>query len=218
MNEFSINYFEGMRRTYEGPTLEEGSMASDPIIEFRSWISEVEKMGLPEANAMVLATVGLDGSPNARIVLLKECDLQGFSFFTNMTSVKGRELERMPAASLVFPWHSVSRQVRVRGKVEPVAATEATEYFATRPRASQLAAWASRQSESLESREALQREYEISDHHFRNDQVPRPRQWGGYRVVPQEIEFWSGRSARLHERIRYTRQLESDWEMTRLNP
>ena len=213
-----MSYLASMRRTYEGPVLEEDEMDPDPLTEFGKWMDEVVTLGHPEPNAMILATVGLDGDPNARIVLLKECDSHGFSFFTNRQSVKGRELSGGSAASLVFPWHAVNRQVRVRGQVADIPASVAAEYFATRPRESQLAAWASSQSAVLASREQLQKQYAGVAARYPDGEIPLPEDWGGYVVRPREVEFWSGRPARLHERVRYTREASDEWTLTRLSP
>jgi pyridoxamine 5'-phosphate oxidase len=208
-----------MRRDYRGVILDEALMHPDPMHQFRLWMDEVVDQRIPEPNAMVLATVDAEGLPNARIVLLKACDPRGFSFFTSCSSTKGRELATRPAASLVFPWHPINRQVRVRGTAEPIGAEEVSAYFATRPRGAQLAALASRQSEPLESRDALRLRYEQLARHHGDDPLPKPDAWGGYRVVPLSIEFWSGRPNRLHDRIQYTRATESSsWDMTRLNP
>lgn len=193
------------------------NLADDPIDQFKAWFQDAEAANdMPEA--MSLSTVDANGDPDARMVLLKGVDQAGFRFFTNYEGTKAGQLEASPAAALVFHWPELSRQVRVRGTVEKLAGTESDEYFASRDRASQIGAWASPQSRTLENREALevitQQERESRE---LDKPVPRPENWGGYLLMPVQIEFWQGRPARLHDRFRYVRE-PGGWLIERLAP
>jgi pyridoxamine 5'-phosphate oxidase len=195
----------------------DGAAVTDPIAQFRDWFESAREAGVRFPETMTLATVSADGAPSARMVLLKGVDEDGFVFFTGYESRKGGELAENPRAALVFYWQPLGRQVRVEGTVERVAAAESDEYFASRPRGSQLAAWASEQSRPLASREALEQRYaELEAEHEGRD-VPRPDRWGGYRLRPEAIEFWQHRDNRLHERVRHTRARES-WVSDLLSP
>ena len=203
-------------------TLDESSVAADPVRQFERWFAEAVRVEAREPNAMTLATAGADGRPAARIVLLKECDARGFVFFTNYESRKGRELDARPAAALLFFWPDLERQVRIEGTVETLDAAESAAYFSARPRMSQLGAWASPQSEPVAGRAALEaRLAEVTERFGDADgAVPRPPHWGGYRVLPDLFEFWQGRASRLHDRIRYRRAQERTgaWTIDRLAP
>ncbi|HMP01242.1 MAG TPA: pyridoxamine 5'-phosphate oxidase [Gemmatales bacterium] len=207
------------RREYRQGELDERHVEADPLVQFHGWLTEALKAEVLEPYAMTLATVGADGRPAARIVLLRQADAKGFSFFTNYTSRKGRELADRSRAALVFYWAELERQVRVEGRVEPVSASESDAYFAARPRGSQLAAWASAQSEVIPNRIELERLVAEVAERFGSGPIPRPPQWGGYRLVPDHIEFWQGRESRLHDRLLFTRTSETAaWVMQRLAP
>src|SRR5215472_939459 len=196
----------------EWPTegLDESMLAADPHSQFEHWMSDVVACGLPEPTAMVLATVSAAGQPRARMVLLKGHDDTGFTFFTNRTSRKGSDLDEVPRASLLFPWHAIHRQVIVEGPVTQLGRAASGAYFATRPRGSQLAAWASRQSTVIGSRAELEQRYADLERRWPDDtDVPLPDFWGGYLVSPQVIEFWHGRANRMHDRLRYRRSAET---------
>src|SRR5262245_27454283 len=197
--------------------LRESDADPDPVRQFQRWFDAAVAAGLPEPNAMTLATCTADGVPSARIVLLKICDERGLAFFTNYRSRKGRELANNPRAALVFFWPALERQVRVEGRVELVSADESDAYFASRPVNSRLGAWASDQSAVIPSREELERKQRELEAQFPDGRVPRPPHWGGYRVVPDVFEFWQGRPSRLHDRLRY-RRVEGRWVIERLSP
>jgi pyridoxamine 5'-phosphate oxidase len=197
--------------------LSERTFHPDPIQQFRRWFRAVERAGLPEPNAMTLATTTRSGRPSARMVLLKGIDERGFLFFTNYQSRKGRDLTANPHAALVFYWREVNRQVRVTGRVSQLPAAESDAYFATRPLGSRLAALASRQSSVIRSRAALENRYRELETGYPNNGPPRPINWGGYCVHPDEIEFWQQGPNRLHDRLRY-RKSRSAWILERLSP
>ena len=206
-----------LRREYASLGLSEQDAGSDPFELFRSWLQAALAVGIPEPNAMVLSTADRDGAPSSRTVLLKGVDDRGFVFFTNYRSRKGRELEANPSAALVFPWIAIGRQVTVRGTATTLTDQESDTYFATRPRGSQLAAWASQQSEALTSRDELDGAMADTTQHYGDGPVPRPPHWGGFRLAPAVIEFWQGRSDRLHDRLAFTRG-EYGWSVQRLWP
>jgi pyridoxamine 5'-phosphate oxidase len=198
--------------------LSEGDVDPDPLIEFRRWYRLAEESGVPQPDAMTLATATADGAPSARMVLLKGVDDQGFVFFTNYESRKARELAENPRAALILYWVALRRQVRVTGRVEPLTAEESEAYFRSRPFGSRLAAWASRQSSLILDRSVLEDEYRRLEAEHADGDVPLPPFWGGYRVTPDTVEFWVGRENRLHDRLRYRRRDEGEWVIERLSP
>ncbi len=198
------------------PALRREDLGPDPIGQFRAWFAVAERE-VPLHEAMTLATADASGDPDARMVLLKGVDQRGFRFFTNSDSTKGRQLEQRPRAALILYWRELDRQVRVRGTVEPLGAEESDAYFATRPPESQLGAWASPQSEPIADRSALDERLERARERFGSDPIERPDYWGGYLVVPDEIELWQGQVGRLHDRFRYSRTAEG-WRLERLAP
>jgi len=209
----------GMRRDYteRGPLLETG-LATGWTSQFAAWFADATAAGLPEPNAMIVATAGADGRPSARTVLLKGYDEGGFVFFTNYESRKGTDLATNPYASLVFPWFPMQRQVLVAGSVERVSRAETEEYFASRPRGSQLGAWASPQSRVLPGRAAVEDGLAAAVERFGDGPIPAPPHWGGFRVVPETVEFWQGRTSRLHDRLRFRRTSGEVWILERLAP
>ncbi|MDH2427052.1 pyridoxamine 5'-phosphate oxidase [Sphaerisporangium sp. TRM90804] len=207
---------EGLRRTYEGRPLEEADLAADPVTQFASWFADAVDSGLPEPNAMVLATASGGGRPAARTVLLKGYDRRGFVFYTNYESRKGRDLAENPRACLMFPWHPIRRQVRVEGTVVRLPREDSAAYFHSRPYGSRIGAWASRQSAVIHSREELDRRYDELAERW-PEEPPIPDFWGGFLVVPAEVEFWQGRADRMHDRLRY-RRAGGAWMVERLAP
>lgn len=204
------------RPDYGDRPLSEADLAGEWSAQFAAWLSDAARAGLPEPNAMVLATATTTGRPSARTVLLKAYDEGGFTFFTNYLSRKGTELADNPYASLLFPWIALHRQVVVCGGVQRVGREETDAYFATRPRESQLGAWASPQSSVVPDRAALDRALADAAARF-DDAVPAPPHWGGFRVVPDTVEFWQGRTGRLHDRLRFRREA-TGWVVERLAP
>ena len=208
---------ESMRVEYEHGRLIEAEAAPDPFVQFRAWFDVASSSGLPEPNAMILATATPDGRPSARVVLLKGFDSRGFAFFTNSESRKGRELAANPFASLVFFWPTLERSVRVEGRAERVSDAEADAYFALRPPGAKLGAWASNQSEIVPDREALESALSQLERAHPDGLIARPPHWGGFRVVPDSVEFWQGRPNRLHDRLRYRKSVGA-WLIERLSP
>ena len=207
-----------MRRDYTARgALLETDLAADWATQFQIWFTEAAAFGLPEPNAMIVASATPAGRPSARTVLLKEYDERGFVFFTNYDSRKGTELTANPYASVVFPWFPMQRQVIVTGAVERVSRAETEAYFASRPRGSQLGAWASPQSSVVPDRAAVEAGLAAATERFGDGPVPPPEHWGGFRVVPETVEFWQGRSSRLHDRLRF-RRTEGAWVLERLAP
>ncbi|WP_412023137.1 pyridoxamine 5'-phosphate oxidase [Burkholderia cepacia] len=208
-----------LRINYSRASLDEADAAPDPFAQFDRWFKEALAAKLPEPNTMTLATVGDDGRPSARIVLIKGVDERGFVFFTNYESRKGRDLAAHPQAALLFYWIELERQVRIEGRIEKTSAEESDRYFASRPLGSRIGAWASEQSAVIDSRATLEaREKAVSERY--GDAPPRPPHWGGYRLVPDAIEFWQGRPSRLHDRLLYTRDANASpgWTISRLSP
>ena len=209
-----------MRREYESHGLDVSEVDPDPIRQFLDWFEVWRSCEPDDANAVVVATADAEGRSSARTVLLKGVDADGFVFFTNYESRKARDLAATPWATLLFGWIPVRRQVIVSGRVERCTDAENDAYFATRPRGSQIGAWASAQSQVIADRDVLDERYRAYETEFEGDDVPRPPHWGGYRVVPETVELWQGRANRLHDRLRYERDpsLESGWRIVRLSP
>ncbi|HEY5417009.1 MAG TPA: pyridoxamine 5'-phosphate oxidase [Gemmatimonadaceae bacterium] len=206
-----------LRRDYALATLDERDVDADPIRQFERWFADAAAARVPEPNAMTLSTATRDGVPSARIVLLKGVDANGFAFYTDYRSRKGAELAENPLAALTFLWKEIERQVRITGSVSRVSTQESDAYFRTRPLGSRLGAWASHQSAVLASREELEARVQDVIGRFPDGGVPLPPHWGGFRVAPDEIEFWQGRPDRLHDRLLYRRG-ERGWEISRLSP
>ncbi|MFN7140337.1 MAG: pyridoxamine 5'-phosphate oxidase [Limisphaerales bacterium] len=209
---------ESMRVEYTATGLDENGLAPDPLNQFASWFEEACKAGVLEPNAVVLATVNGEGQPTTRTVLIKHFDQRGFVFFTNLESRKARQIAENSRVSILFPWLALQRQVIVEGAAEKLSKLEALQYFMRRPRGSQIAAAVSKQSSVVSSRKLLEMEYEKLKQKVSNGQIPFPSSWGGFRVVPTEIEFWQGRGNRLHDRFRYYSESENNWRIERLSP
>jgi len=208
-----------LRRDYARAELTETDVDADPRLQFERWIAEAIKAALPEPTAMTLATADVAGRPSARIVLLKGASADGFVFFTNYQSRKGRELDMRPEAALLFHWIELERQVRIEGLVRKVPPAESDRYFASRPEPARIGAWASPQSRAIPDRAWLEREFAAAKLRFEQGEggIPRPPHWGGYRLMPTAMEFWQGRPSRLHDRIRYERA-NGSWRIERLAP
>ena len=200
------------------PSLTPETLDADPIKQFACWFAEAEQAELPLHNAMALATASRAGKPSARMVLLKEVDQRGFVFYTNYESRKACEIREKSSAALVFYWQPLSRQVRIEGIVEPVDAAASERYFASRPRGHQIEAHASHQSRVIRDRAFLEQRFQEVNEQFAGHSVPRPANWGGYRVVPETVEFWQEGKHRLHDRLRYRRDDTGDWVIERLAP
>lgn len=213
-----MSSISNMRIDYPDGQFDHSNVNPDPFKQFANWLQAAMDAGHIEPNAMTLATATLDGRPSARIVLLKGLDDQGFVFFTNYHSRKGQEIALNPHVALVFYWDRQSRQVRIEGTIQKTSEAESDAYFATRPRDSQIGAWASQQSKMVENRTVLEAEMSAAEERFKGNPIPRPDNWGGYRVTPHTIEFWQGRPSRLHDRLRYTKQPDGTWQIDRLSP
>lgn len=209
--------FDHLPKEYPSRRLDEKDISPDPLAQFERWFGEALRAELKEPNAMTLATATKDGKPSARIVLLKHFDENGFVFFTNYESRKGKELVENPVAALVFWWEEFGRQIRIEGRVEKLPRKQSEDYFQSRPFESQISAWTSAQSRVIESREILEQRYLQLQKEYEGKTVPCPPHWGGYRLIPQAFEFWQGWVNRLHDRILYRRTQEG-WKIERLGP
>ena len=207
-----------LRQDYTLQGLSETDVNSNPFVQFKEWFDQALNTDILEPNSMMLATTTPEGKPSARMVLLKDFDERGFVFYTNYNSQKAQELAENPQAALVVWWAELQRQIRICGWVEKVSDEESDKYFYSRPFNSRLGAWASNQSEVIESREVLEQQLEELQQKYYNKDVPRPSHWGGIRVIPAEIEFWQGRSSRLHDRLVYRKVEDDSWKIERLSP
>lgn len=216
-----IDSIRDRRVQYETAGLDAGDVYADPMLQWQRWHDEAFDAEIAEPNAMTLSTIGLDGAPDSRIVLARGADQRGLAFYTNYLSAKSRQLEASPVASAVFAWLDLHRQVRVRGSIEQLSSDESDDYFASRPRSSQLGAWASPQSDVIADRSVLEARFATVAAEFGSSDddgtVPRPGFWGGWRLVPTEWEFWQGRPSRLHDRLRFT-HADDAWQIDRLAP
>ena len=218
MDETPISELSRLRHEYDAHGLRRADLHSDPIEQFRAWFAAALAADIRDVNAMSLATATPEGKPSVRIVLLKGVDKRGFSFFTNYDSEKGRELEANPRAALAFYWVKHERQIRISGPVERTSREDSAAYFHSRPPGSRLGAWASRQSEKIDSRKILDARLAQMTERFEDGEIPLPPHWGGYRVMPEQIEFWQGRPNRLHDRFLCTRRADGTWQIDRLAP
>jgi pyridoxamine 5'-phosphate oxidase len=218
MDETPISQLSGLRHEYDAHGLRRADLHSDPLEQFRAWFSAAIAADIRDVNAMSLATSTPQGKPSVRIVLLKGLDDRGFSFFTNYDSDKGRDLSANPYAALVFYWVKLERQVRISGPVERTSREDSAAYFHSRPAGARLGAWVSKQSEVIDSRQILDARLEAMKERFEDGEISLPPHWGGYRVIPEQIEFWQGRPNRLHDRFRYSRRGEGPWRIDRLAP
>ena len=213
-----IMHVADLRQNYARDGLHEDDVHDDPLQQFATWFQEAAEAEIREPNAMILGTVSPDGRPSARVVLLKIFDGKSFTFFTNYTSRKGTELIASGFASLVFWWEPLERQVRIEGRVEKISPEASDEYFYSRPRKSQLGAWASPQSEAIADREVLEQNFVALEAEYQDKKIPRPDHWGGFQVIPDQIEFWQGRPSRLHDRLAFSLAEDGSWSRQRLAP
>ena len=209
---------QNLRKDYSSESLSEEDVLENPYLQFEKWFKEALNAEISEPNAMTIATASKEGIPSARIVLLKEFTLDGFVFYTNYNSQKGKELESNPYASLVFFWVDLERQIRIEGVVEKVSEEESSSYFYSRPKGSQLGALTSPQSQTIPNRKFLEDKLVELEEEYLVKDIPKPEHWGGYRVIPNRIEFWQGRSSRLHDRIVYIQSKDNTWKFERLAP
>lgn len=207
-----------LRREYSGAALNESDMNPDPLKQFGIWMDEALKAEVPDPHAMVLSTVSGEGKPSARVVLLRGIEAGGFTFYTNYDSRKAADIRGNPDAAVVFFWHELDRQVRAEGEISKADAEESDRYFASRPRPSQIAAWASSQSRTLSGRDELEQKFDEMESRFKESPIPRPDDWGGYFMRLHTMEFWQGRPNRLHDRILYSLGPSGGWTMSRLAP
>ena len=206
------------RHDYEKASLDESAVAVDPIAQFRTWFDQATAEGLPEPNAVTVSTATPEGRPSSRVVLMRGFDERGFVFYTNYRSRKGREIEENPHAAMCFFWQPMERQVRIDGRIEKTTEVESDDYFRGRPTGSKLGAWVSNQSGVVPGRSTLEAEMEAIKIRFPGEEIPRPPHWGGFRVVPESVEFWQGRRSRLHDRLVYRRADDGGWRVERLAP
>lgn len=209
---------ESLRREYLRGGLKREDLLADPIRQFEQWLEQAIELQVTDPTAMVVATVSPEGQPSQRIVLLKDLDDDGLVFYTNYDSRKAREIAANPRVSLLFPWYGIERQVKICGRAERISAEQSLKYFSSRPRESQLAAWASRQSSPIDSRDFLMREWGRVKERFAQGDIPLPDFWGGLRVHPEQFEFWQGGAHRLHDRFEYNRGQDGSWNIRRLAP
>ena len=212
------SYIKLLRNEFTSNVLEEANVSKSPFIQFAKWLENAVDAGVMEPNAVTLATSSKDGFVDARIVLLRDFSTKGFSFFTNYNSIKGREIRHNKKACLNFFWPELQRQVRIKGTIEKLSSRASDQYFNSRPRESQIAAWASHQSEKLSDRNELENRFKEYEKKFYGRKIPRPPHWGGYCLKPVHVEFWQGRMSRLHDRIVYEKSRNNQWIILRLNP
>ena len=215
---FDNNSIASIRKVYKLQSLLEKDVDANPVLQFEKWWQQAVESKIDEVNALTLSTSSPSGVPSSRIVLLKGIQEEGFTFFTNYDSLKGKEIEQNPQVALLFFWKEMERQIRIEGIAKKISTEESDEYFHSRPRESRLGAWSSPQSTVINNREVLQENLLKYEKEFANKEVPRPINWGGYNVQPRLMEFWQGRPGRLHDRIQYSKDQQNNWQIKRLAP